>query len=497
MPCVNIGLMEHASFSVEDIASLDLAKLDEAEAGIRAAAAAATEDTPLDEIEGFGLALDAVDARRAELNLAAEKRASVMARFASAAVVSPEAEVVAEEVAAPVVTVKPSKSYTFSVAAPRVVSQDVEVASHAVTEDAAPTLVNGNPVSSFDAFAVQFGKFSNFAKTRPGKHIAASFKLDMNTSTDGASFDPQALTAAACAPAQVILGFQCPLPGTGTPVNDSFNTVMAERGEVTLQTEAFDLADYAAAFSDGSVCVDPAVKTCVEVECGAIETICLDWSSTCITVGRAMQRFAPETLARHLSYLAAASDQHQEQLALAFLTAAAGAALVAPATNGYGVADTVFHTLQRFVDGQTSTLRGNNQEWRAVAPVWLLGAIRADIAHMRNLPLGAISDGEIAAYLGATGVTNWAWSYDYQPLPAGVGAYPATVDIIVHNGVTLYSGGQLNLGEIVDSSLALSNKVSYFSEVFKAYHAPCDVKLITIPVCPSGVNEIPAAALIC
>jgi hypothetical protein len=210
-----------------------------------------------------------------------------------------------------------------------------------------------------------------------------------------------------------------------------------------------------------------------------------------------MQRFAPETLARHLSYLAAAADQHVEQNSLAFLVAAAGAALIAPATNGYGLADLLFHTLTRWVAGQTSTLRGNSQEWRAIAPYWVRDAVRTDIAHQRNVPLGAISDAEIATYLSLTGVVNWVWSFDFQPLAVGVANFPATATILLHNGVTRYVGEALNIGEIVDSGLALSNRVSFFSETFSALHAPCLVQAITVPICLSGVNEISALAPLC
>lgn len=492
--------MDHtSSFSVEDLAALSTDALADAEATIRGLASEVSDDTPVEDIETLASTLDAIDAEKALRADAVAKRLGLMAKFAKAEVIVTDVVVEAPAVVAPAATEAP-KTFTFvkRVEAPEVVSPIAPISSIAPASDEAPVLIaNGVEVRSFEQFASEFNRFSTHAKTRPGKHIIASIPLRAGVSTDGSSFDSQALTATACAPAQTILGFQCPLPGQGTPVTDSFNAVTATRGEVTLQVENFDLTDYALAFADGSVCDPVAAKTCVELACGAVQTICLDWSSTCLTVARAMQRFAPETLARHLSYLAAAADQHVEQNSLAFLVAAAGAALVAPATNGYGIADLLFHTLTRWVAGQTSTLRGNSQEWRAIAPYWVRDAVRTDIAHQRNMPLGAITDAEIATFLSLTGVVNWVWSFDFQPLAVGVTNFPATATILLHNGVTRYVGEALNIGEIVDSGLALSNKVSFFSETFSALHAPCLVQAITVPVCLSGVNNISPLAPLC
>lgn len=494
------------TFNIESLGDLSADALADAENTIRSLAELVTDETPVEDVVDLVAALDAIEAEKAVRAAAAEKRQGLLSRFAKAevvvepaAVVEPVVEPAAAAVVEPAATVAP-KVFTFTKSDPvkmAVGTPAAETVTAPVTEEAPALVANGVEVRTFEQFADQFNRFSTHAKTRPGKHILASIPLQAQVVTDGSSFDSQALTATACAPAQVILGFQCPLPGQGTPVTDSFNTVTATRGEVTLQTETFDLADYATGLSDGSVCDVVAAKTCVELACGAVETICLDWFSTCVTVARAMQRFAPETLARHLSYLAAAADQRTEQNSLAFLAAQAGAALVAPATNGYGVADVVFHTLARWVAGQTSTLRGNSQEWRAVAPYWLLDAIRVDIAHQRNVAAGAVSNAEIAAWLAPTGVTNWVWSYDYQPLAAGVGPFPATATLLLHNGVTQYVGESLNIGEIVDSTLALSNRVSFFSETFSALHAPCTVQAITIPVCPTGVNYVAGTAITC
>ena len=489
------------TFNIEALGDLTAAALAEAENTIRSLSAEINDETSIEDIEALAAALDAIEAEKAVRAAATEKRLGLLAKFAKADVVVEAPVVEAPVVEAPVaeVTAAAPKSFTFAAKAPvqMVVPAAVHSAEIAVTDEAPVLVANGTEVHNFEQFAAEFNRFSTHAKTRPGKHIMASIPLKAGVATDGSSFDSQALTATACAPAQVILGFQCPLPGQGTPVTDSFNNVTATRGEVTLQTETFDLADYALGFSDGSVCDLVAAKTCVELACGAVETICLDWSSTCLTVARAMQRFAPETLARHLSYLAAAADQHTEQNSLAFLVAQAGAPLVATAANGYGLTDLLFHTLSRWVAGQTSTLRGNSQEWRAIAPFWLLNAIRVDIAHQRNVPLAAVSDAEIASYLSMTGVTQWVWSYDFQPIAVGVGAFPATATILLHNGVTRYIGEALNIGEIVDSSLALSNRVSFFSETFWALHAPCLVQAITIPVCPSGVTNVNIDSIVC
>lgn len=469
-------------FDIETIPGLSAEDLASARETILALAADVTDETPIEDIDALSLALDAVDAETASRAALAAERSAKMSRFAVAPVApAPEA---------PAAAAAPAKSFAFVKNAPTVDTTPAATEPQGIE-------TAGGLVASIEDMGTAWARHAQASKGQTGKNIFMTLPISGGVDGDTADFNSNALTAAACGPAEVIFGFECPAPGQGTPIADLFPTVTTSRAQVTLQTESFDMADFLPGFSTGSVCDLTANKTCVELACGASRTLCLDWVSNCITVPRAMSRFAPETLQRNLAYNAAAFDRLIDSQAYAAIVAAAGAPLVAPVTSGYSVTDTVFAVLQRFVSGQYNRLRGNVGAWSAVAPAWLRDAIKVDIARERDQPLGAISDAEVNSYLASTGISKWAWSYDLQPLPAGIAPYPATVDIALFEGGARFSGGTLSIGEFIDSALVQANKVSIFNEVFQVWDIPCAAAILTIPVCTSHAEAPRSATVIC
>ena len=132
---------------------------------------------------------------------------------------------------------------------------------------------------------------------------------------------------------------------------------------------------------------------------------------------------------------------------------------------------------------------GFNETLEVVAPFWLKGAIRADLANRGGVDLLAITDAQIQSYFGARNV-NVQWIYNWQSLVEGEEGYPTTVQILVYPAGTFVKATNdvINLSGVYDAAGLTANEYTglFMEEGIAIINRCFKSKLITIPVCAGG-----------
>lgn len=232
------------------------------------------------------------------------------------------------------------------------------------------------------------------------------------------------------------------------------------------------------------------VKTCYEVPCPTFTDVRLDAIGLCIKVPILTNAAYPELVQRVISGSLIA-QQHRVSVALINkMVTASGAAL---ATNGVGAVSTNTLDAVELIVAQTRqdyrlSLSANLE---VIAPFWLLGAIRADLAARNGVDLLAVSDAQINAYFAVRGASV-QWVYNWQPLVAGEEGYPSTVQIMAYPAGTYVKGTSqvINLSAVYDAAeLSVNRYTGLFAEEGILLLNRCYTsKLLTIPVCAGGVT---------
>jgi hypothetical protein len=303
---------------------------------------------------------------------------------------------------------------------------------------------------------------------------------------------PEALVASGgwCAPLETRYDLFDTGGSTSRPVKDSLPSFSADRGGIRYMT-APALGAYTAgialwtAQNDVSPNADldpgvgvtssgPAVKPCVEVECGVEMTAVVDAITLCLQFGNLMTRAYPELVKRHnelalVQHARFCEDSLLEQIE-------AGSTAVTAAKVLGAVRDFLVQ-----VDKVSAAYRhryrlDSNASLRVIAPLWLKEMLKADI--VMQMPgdgldntLG-IADAKIQSWFSARGI-NPTWHLDGPGWGAqGTGAmlsFPTTVEWCVFvEGTWLHlDAGTLDLGIIRDSGLVGTNDYKMFVESFE------------------------------
>lgn len=534
----------------------------------------ASEDRSADDVEQMSALADVIDATRAretelrEADEAAAARADELAARAlgqpgtPAGDPQPEPEPAPEPEPEPAPEPEPVQASArprprvnlaaIAQRAPRVVTEVVEPqpngrrgASFVAAADV-PGFSSGQTLDMDGLTQAALNRFSNLPNSyQPGKHIRHQFGLvrkpEFEFSVDGKN-DQDILDAAAdetrleggslvaaggwCAPSETWYDL-CPgLESNAGMLN--LPTVGAPRGGVRW-TQGPQFCDFYAGtgFFDMTEAQDIAgfTKPCYEIPCPDFEEARLEAHGLCLTAGILQNKGYPEYVSRFISgslvahahrlnaqkiaQMVALSTPHTPDVDSAALSASTGmlGAIELTVTN--------YRYKYRMDEGRSLEM---------VAPIWLKGVLRQDIARKGGVPTEWVTDSQIDGFLRNAGA-NPQWVYDWQDAmcqtddagldatdPDGAGAllaptasamgglwgtggtvaWPSTVKILLYPAGTFVSLEQdiITLESVYDSALFRQNRYTalFTEEAFKVINRCYESLLVTVPVCPNGLS---------
>lgn len=317
---------------------------------------------------------------------------------------------------------------------------------------------------------------------------------------DGCGVNAMTASGGWCAPSEIIYDFFQVECAQGAVLQ--LPTFRANRGGVRWPVSpplpAVNTTDWV--WTETMDIAASGTKPCIHVPCPTFSECRLDAHGICVTAGNLMSRAYPENLRRYINQVFIAHERNENLRQLAVLES-----LSIHVVEGgtFGAASAILGAL---------ILQATDYRWKfrmcksatleAVAPLWVLDVIRADLARQaRTLNtsdgLAVISDAEIDAWFKAANI-NVQWLNDYQSFSAvaqGPGAtltWPTTVNFLLYAPGTFvrFDNGILDLGVIRDSVLNATNDyTAAWTEEFyciglKGYES----RLVTVPICPSGVT---------
>lgn len=270
------------------------------------------------------------------------------------------------------------------------------------------------------------------------------------------------------------------------PVRDALPNFKADRGGIRFITppRISDLsgsarvttaAQDAAGYTNQTPAGTTAPKPCLHVTCGSEDTAVVQATSSCLTFGNMGARTYPEQVEAWLKLARVEFARYQEQQLINALHD--NATYNTNATQVYGATFSLLEQIAITVDSFKSRYRlCNGVKLRLVAPFWMKGILRSDIAAQHpgdGLARYSVSDAQIEDWLRIRGVeatwTQEVYEGDDNLLAPGEGLYyPCGVRwTIFPEGQWLYlDNGVLDLGLVRDSTLNSQNDYQIWMEEF-------------------------------
>lgn len=257
-------------------------------------------------------------------------------------------------------------------------------------------------------------------------------------------------------------------------------------------------------------------KPCMEIPCADFEDHRLDVDGLCITGDIMQSRTYPELVAQFMQGAMCAHAHRVNAFKLAAMdTASADQGSITQA--GYGAVANVLYAIELQI--QAYRYRGRRAQegspalLELVAPYWIKGVFRADIAN-RNAASGVgnplmVSDADMVAWFASRGVAV-RYVYDWNDLetiendltgdPTPVTDYPDTVEFMLYEAGTwiVPTLDLITLESIYDSTLIKQNKfTALFTEQAFTIVERCFGSLkFTVPICANG-NTGAQVAVVC
>lgn len=255
---------------------------------------------------------------------------------------------------------------------------------------------------------------------------------------------------------------------------------------------------------------DP-VKVCARVNCPTESTAVIQAITMCITYGVIASRVFPELVSTNNQLAMVAQSRVAESVLLAKIKA--GSTAMTGTALKYGATRDILLTIAQ----AGSYFRDRNRlapgtPLRAILPVWILEALRADTS------LGppstdqiqgnfAISQSEVEQFFSDRNI-NVTWALDsavpgtngggfYPAAGASVPAFPSTAEwaLFTEGSWLFLDGGSLDLGVVRDSGLVKTNDYMTFAETFETVALlGGDSVWITSPIGVTGQYAPPIAA---
>jgi hypothetical protein len=240
-------------------------------------------------------------------------------------------------------------------------------------------------------------------------------------------------------------------------------------------------------------------KPCYEVPCPDFDEERLDAIGVCVSAGILQQRAYPELVQRTLrgtmtahAHKYSASTIARIEAGSTAVTTPGGPGATASVLGAIELQAADYRYRHRMDDGATMEL---------IAPRWIRGVLRSDLAKRNGVDMLNITDAQITAYFRSRGV-NPQFVYNWQDafIDAGVGmgaaappvGWPESVKFLMYAAGTWVRATSdiITLDAVYDSTLFRVNKYNaLFSEEGLAMIKRCfDSRVITVPYCPDGAT---------
>ena len=260
-------------------------------------------------------------------------------------------------------------------------------------------------------------------------------------------------------------------------------------------------------FTEAEMMADPRPdKPCMEIPCADFEDHRLDVDGLCITGDIMQSRTYPELVAQFMQGAMCAHAHRVNAFKLAAMDlASANQGSITQA--GYGAVANVLYAIELQI--QAYRYRGRRAQegtpalLELVAPYWIKGVLRADIAN-RNAPSGVgnplmVSDSDITQWFSSRGVAV-RYVYDWQDLetiendltgdPTPITDYPDNVEFMLYEAGTwvVPTLDLITLESIYDSTLIKQNKFTalFTEQAFTIVERCFGSMKFTVPICANG-----------
>lgn len=252
-------------------------------------------------------------------------------------------------------------------------------------------------------------------------------------------------------------------------------------------------------------------KPCFEIPCPDFVECRLSPLGFCLQGGLLNARAYPEMIEDWLRKTVVAFAHYRNAYVINQLVAGS-TDLGTLGTCGAGIGGGATGSILGAIDLQATAYRERNRlavgtTLELVAPHWVTGVIRADLAQRTGVDLVNVSDATVAAYFAARGV-RLDYVYDWQPLTACLG--PGAPDAMAWNdSVTflLYAAGTwvqatsdiITLDARYDSSLTVTNRygIRFQEEGICVLKRCTDSRMFSVDICPTGITTAPQAPCVC
>lgn len=248
-------------------------------------------------------------------------------------------------------------------------------------------------------------------------------------------------------------------------------------------------------------------KNCAELPCPTFDEVRLDVAVTCITASFLQSAGYPELVNTWVDGLLTNHAHKLNEILIARMVTAAGAANVIPGPAGGG-ADGATASLLAALELAATDMRYRermafSQTFEVVLPEWTLAQIRADLSRRNGYPDNPfnITNQMIASWFAVRGIRP-QFVYDWQDalsgLAAGPGgatdltALPTDVNFLIYpaGAVVLARQDVVTLSNVYDAANLTQNLYTrLFSEEGFALMFPCgEIRQYTVDLCPSGAT---------
>ncbi len=245
---------------------------------------------------------------------------------------------------------------------------------------------------------------------------------------------------------------------------------------------------------------DGPLKDLFSVPCPDFQDVRLDAIGYGVTAGLLQRAGYPEVIDNYLAggLIGHAHRRDSKLLQRALAITGAGQTL----TNVFPNATSLLTALELVVLGERQRYRlGLSQTLEVVLPVWIKGAIRADLSQRTGVDMLNVTDQQIQTFFATRGA-NVQFVYNWQMLTLGgtnnVNAatdYPSTVQALIYPAgtFTVLSDDVISISTIYDYDQLRNNEYTeiFFEEGVALANTRHDAKRITLPLSVSGLTAAP------
>ena len=265
-------------------------------------------------------------------------------------------------------------------------------------------------------------------------------------------------------------------------------------------TEEQDIAGNYGVDANGNGNDTEGTKPCYVVDCPPFEEYRLGVAGLCISAGLLMQRGYPEVIARTIR---GALVAHRHRMSARFLGAiAAGSTKVDMPNEMAGLAAPVLSQVELQIEWfRTKERMSRRAAVEVVLPLWVRGAIRADLALRSGTDLQAVTDAQIASWFRERGATA-QFVYNFQDIDTTkpLTEWPTEIKFLIYPAGTWIKGTSpiITMTNIYDNlSLGTNDYTALFTEEgWVVIPMGRNSHLVTMQFCANGAAAA-AIALEC